>query len=398
MQRLTRIACVLAALAGPIARGQSDGPRQFGETPLAVSAEVAFPHLKIHRPVLVTHAGDRSGRLFVVSQLGKIHVFTPQPGVERTRVFLDISSRVAYKDSEFELGLVGLAFHPQYQQNGQFFICYTPADDRLTTIVSRFRVSKFSADRADAKSEEELFRVQRPFWNHVGGTLAFGPDGMLYIALGDGGAANDPYGNGQNTGVLLGKILRIDVDRGEQGKTYAIPKDNPFADGGGGARPEIWAYGIRNVWRFSFDRASGQMWAGDVGQDLWEEIDLLRKGGNYGWRLREGWHEFKDSGVGPRDDLIEPIWEYSHEIGKSIIGGHVYRGQRVRELVGKYLYADYVSGKLWALDYDQKNQKVVANYRLRGDNLPVMSFGEDEAGEAYFSTEFGRIYRFRSGE
>ena len=260
--------------------------------------------------------------------------------------------------------------------------------------ISRFRVSKDDPNRADPDCEERLLAIEHPFWNHKGGTLAFGPDGYLYIAVGDGGLANDPYGNGQNLKTLLAKILRIDVDHHDPGKKYAVPKDNPFADQGDKALGEIWAYGLRNPWRIAFDRQTGTLWCADVGQDLWEEIDIITKGGNYGWRLREGVHRFGPKGSDPRSDLIEPIWEYHHDIGKSVTGGHVYRGKKLPQLAGCYLHADYVSGKVWALKVDDKFN-VVANYAIQGNVSPIMSFGEDEQGEVYYTTDGGQIYRFR---
>ncbi|MCH9053211.1 MAG: PQQ-dependent sugar dehydrogenase [Proteobacteria bacterium] len=226
-----------------------------------------------------------------------------------------------------------------------------------------------------------------------GGTIVFGPDGYLYIVLGDGGKANDPFGNGQNLETLLGSILRIDVDHQDAGKKYAIPQDNPFV-GHAKARPEIYAYGLRNIWRMSFDRETGDLWAGDVGQDLWEEINIIRKGGNYGWNVREANHKFGPNGSGPRKDLIDPIWEYHHDIGKSITGGHVYRGKRVPALVGKYIYADYVSTLIWALDYDAKAGEVRGNHPISSEKLAIMSFGEDEMGEVYFFATDGKLYRF----
>jgi quinoprotein glucose dehydrogenase len=238
-------------------------------------------------------------------------------------------------------------------------------------------------------------RINHPYWNHKGGTIAFGPDGYLYIAVGDGGAANDPHGNGQNLKTPLGKILRIDVNGKDEGKEYAVPADNPFVNKKDAAG-EIWAYGLRNVWRHAFDRETGTLWAGDVGQDLWEEIDIIVKGGNYGWNLREGFHKFGPKGVEPRADLIEPVWEYHHNVGKSITGGVVYRGKRAPQLVGKYLYGDYVTNRLWALDYDIEAKKVIANYSLgKSENKPVITFGEDEAGEVYFTDFFGFIWWFK---
>ncbi len=371
-----------------------DPPQPMPDTPLAIKAVRAFPELKFRRPVLLTHAGDGSNRMFVCSQPGKIFVFPNQPDVEEADTFLDIEKKTIYKDEEFEEGLLGLAFHPQFKKNGEFFIYYT--EPPHISVISRMRVSKDDPNKADPNSEEQLLRIQQPFWNHNGGTILFGPDGYLYIGLGDGGSANDPFKNGQNPKTLLGKILRIDVDHKDAGKNYAIPKDNPFADKSDAA-PEAFALGVRNIWRMSFDRKTGQLWAADVGQDLWEEINIITKGGNYGWSLREGLHKFKD-GSDPRPDLIEPVWEYHHSVGKSITGGVVYRGQKLPELTGCYLYGDFVSGKLWALKYDDKAKRVTSNYLLQGDNLPVMTYGEDEQGEVYFTTPFGQIFTFAKGE
>jgi glucose/arabinose dehydrogenase len=334
--------------------------------------------------------------VFVPSQLGTIYVFPNDPAVEEPKVFLDIHERVVYEDKENEKGVLGMAFHPRYRENGELFVYYTPTGTSKphTIAVSRFKVSKTNPDQADPNSEERLLEVEQPFWNHKGGTLAFGPDGCLYVVLGDGGLANDPFGNGQKLGTLLGKILRVDVDHRDGDKKYAIPRDNPFVNQPG-ARGEIWAYGLRNPWRIAFDRETGTLWCGDVGQDLWEEIDLIVKGGNYGWNVREGFHRFGPKGVDPRSDIVEPIWEYHHETGKSITGGHVYRGKKLPQLVGCYLYADYVSGKVWALKYDEAAKKVVANYSIRGNVMPIMSFGEDEQGESYYTTDTGRINGFR---
>jgi quinoprotein glucose dehydrogenase len=364
---------------------------------LDVTAERAFPNLRLNRPIIVTHAGDGSSRLFVASQLGKIHVFPNRQDIKESelKLFIDMEPKVVYHDNMNEEGLLGFAFHPKFKEIGQFFLYYSTTDGDHTTVVSRFRVSKDDPDKADPASEEELLRIAHPYWNHKGGTLAFGPDGFLYIAVGDGGAANDPHGNGQSLKTMLGKLLRIDVDRRDQGKKYAVPADNPFVKTKGAA-PEIWAYGLRNVWRHAFDRETGLLWAGDVGQDIWEEIDIIEKGGNYGWNVREGKHPFGPKGAGPRPDLIDPIWEYHHNVGKSITGGLVYRGSQAPALAGKYLYADYVTNKLWALDYDSERKKVVANYSLHGgENKPVITYGEDEAGEVYFTDAFGFIWWFK---
>ena len=377
------------------------------DTPLAVSTERAFPNLEFKRPIVVTHAGDGSNRVFVAEQEGIIKVFSNDQEIDEATVFLDIEERVVYADDKNEEGLLGFAFHPKFKQNGEFFVYYTSTEADLLSKISRFRVSKDNPNVADPASEEVILRVPQPYWNHNGGTILFGTDGFLYIALGDGGSGNDPHGHGQNLTTLLGSILRIDVDHKSDDKNYSIPKDNPFVGktvpaGPRGkmvpVREEIYAYGLRNVWRMAFDRKTGSLWAGDVGQNLWEEINIIKSGGNYGWNIREAKHWFRpDGNDADRPDLIDPILEYHHDIGKSITGGSVYRGTRVPELVGKYLYADYVSGLLWALEYDEATGKVVANYSLTGDKLPVMSFGEDEKGDIYFTTPFGSLFRFRSG-
>ena len=371
-----------------------DPPQPMPDTPLAIKAVRAFPELKFRRPVLLTNAGDGTNRIFVCSQPGKIFVFPNKPDIEEAETFLDWEKKTVYKDEEFEEGILGLTFHPKFKTNGEFFMYYTEVPH--ISVISRFKVSKDNPNKADPASEEQILRIPQPYWNHNGGTIAFGPDGFLYIGLGDGGAGNDPHKNGQNPNTMLGKILRIDVDHQDAGKKYAVPKDNPWV-GQAGAATEAYAMGIRNTWRMSFDRQTGALWQADVGQDLWEEINLITKGGNYGWNLREGMHKFKD-GSDKKPDLIEPIWEYHHTVGKSITGGYVYRGKKVPELVGCYLYGDFVSGKLWGLKYDDKAKKVTANYALQGDNLPVMTYGEDEAGEVYFTTPFGQIFTFAKGE
>jgi glucose/arabinose dehydrogenase len=383
---------------------------EVDESPLSIGAEVAFPNLEwtgwspedesgkvvALRPILLTHAGDGSNRVFVPTQQGVVHVFANDPAAAKTSVFLDITPRIRYLDKQNEEGLLGMAFHPKFKQNGEFFIFYTDVKSRMANVVSRFRVSKSNPNQADPASEEEIIRFEKPYWNHDGGTILFGRDGYLYITHGDGGNFNDPHENGQNLNTLLGKVLRIDVDRKEDGKNYAIPKDNPFA-GKKDAKPEIWAYGLRNIWRMAFDRKTGELWAGDVGQNLYEEIDIIKKGGNYGWNIRESLHPFGAKGVDVRPDLIDPIWEYHHDLGKSITGGLVYRGKNIPELDGAYLYADYVSARIWALWYDAAKGRVVANREIKGNGIPIPSFGEDEKGEAYFlvhnATGKG-IYRF----
>ena len=379
---------------------------EVDESPLPLETAVAFPQLKWTgwkgetdsgkivpiRPIVLTHAGDGSNRVFVATEHGVIHVFPNDQAVKETKIFLDIQERVSYNDNQNEEGFLGLCFHPKYKDNGEFFVFYTPKYEttkgkkqNLKNRVSRFKVSKDDPNKADVASEEVLLTFDKPFWNHDGGTICFGPDGYLYVTHGDGGAANDPFDNGQNLNSHLGKILRIDIDKKEDGRNYAIPKDNPFV-GKENVKPEIWSYGWRNIWRMAFDRKTGQLWAGEVGQNLWEEINIVEKGGNYGWNRRESQHPFGVKGMGLNDKMIEPIWEYHHDIGKSITGGHVYRGPRLPELEGMYLYADYVSAKIWALKYDESKKRVVANRPIKDRAAPIMSFGEDEKGEVYLMT------------
>ncbi len=395
MPILVAVMALVCANANTRVSAQATTPK-IDRSSSEYGVEDAFPNLRIPRPVVLTHAGDGSRRIFVGTQFGKIHVFPKDRDVEETKIFLDLRAKVTYKEIENEEGFLGLTFHPEYRQNGFFFVYYTTKDAPNTSVISRFQVSPNDPDRADPKSEREILRIPQTSWNHNGGTLVFGPDGYLYIGLGDGGRTRDPLGHGQNLSTLLGSILRIDVDHQEDGKNYAVPPDNPFVNRPG-ARPEIWAYGLRNVWRMAFDPKTGLLWAADNGEDLWEEIDIIRRGGNYGWSLREGRHKFTLRGSGPRDDLIEPIWEYHHRVGMSIIGGCVYRGPRLPELDGAYLYGDYVVGALWALRYDPHTRQVTENRAIKGTDLPVMTFGEDEDGEVYVTTMLGGgiIYWFK---
>jgi glucose/arabinose dehydrogenase len=384
---------------------------QVDERPLNVAVIPAFPQLKWPdwllgadtgqprdaRPLLIMGAGDGTNRVFAGSEYGTIHVWPNTPEADKMATFLDIRDRVPYDDKQNEEGFLGLAFHPRFKENGQFFVYYTakPTEENPhLSVISRFRVSRKDPNRADPQSEEVILRIPQPYSNHNGGTLVFGPDGYLYIGLGDGGLANDPLGNGQNLKTLLGSILRIDIDHKDPGMQYAIPKDNPFASRGDAARGEIWAYGIRNVWRITFDRITGELWAGDVGQDTWEEVDIITRGGNYGWNLREAMHPFGPNGIPPRPDLVEPIWEYNHSVGKSITGGNVYRGKQVPKLRGAYLYADYVTGQIWALWYDREKKQVTANRTIQQKGQPILSFGEDDQGETYFVIQSGGIYKF----
>ena len=360
-----------------------------------VAIETAFPNLSFTRPVELQNAGDGSNRLFVMEQHGIIRVFENKPNVSNSSVFLDISARV--NDSGNEQGLLGLAFHPKYKNNGYFYVDYTAANPNRT-VISRFKVSEQDSNIAIADSELILLEFNQPYSNHNGGKIIFGPnDGYLYIGTGDGGSYGDPSCNAQNRSTLLGAILRIDVNNNSSHGNYSIPPDNPFHQNSQGFREEIYAYGLRNPWRFSFDPETGRLWAADVGQDLWEEIDLIVKGGNYGWSIFEGNHCYNspwpcDSLPCDTTGLKMPIWEYNHNVGQSVTGGYVYRGTLVPELFGKYVYADFVSGRIWTLEYSGPGNAI--NQELFDTSLQIASFGIDSSGELYFCAFDGKIYHF----
>ena len=402
MNRLLRLFLVIpmmALLAVPAfaQKKEVEGPPIPNDPILSVLPKKTFTNLRIRRPVTITNAGDASNRVFFAEQQGVILAVPNDPQVEETEVFMDIEDSVRFNPKQNEEGLLGLAFHPNFKENGEFFLYYT-VKKGLVSHVSRFKTKD---GKGDPESEEVLLTIEQPFWNHNGGSIEFGPDGYLYIALGDGGKANDPFGNGQNLGTWLGSILRIDVDKKENGQNYGIPADNPFVNTKG-AKPEIYAYGLRNVWRLTFDRETGACWVGDVGQNLWEEIDIITNGGNYGWNVREGLHPFSEEFAKSGAKYIDPIFEYHHNVGKSITSGFVYRGKKVPQLVGKFLYADYVTGKVWALEYDYETKKVGKNYRIEEpSNPPVVCFGETEDGEVLMCAifgDYGSIYEFVSAE
>jgi uncharacterized repeat protein (TIGR01451 family) len=337
----------------------------------------------LNRPTQITHAGDGSQRLFVVEQNGLVRIIRNQALVEQS--FLDISGRVSCCG---ERGLLGLAFPPHYANKGYFYVNYTDASGN--TVVARYHVT-MDPDVADPNSEEILLTIIQPFANHNGGHLAFGPDGYLYIGTGDGGSGGDPHNNGQSLTTLLGKILRIDVESGA--RRYAIPPTNPFASISA-YRGEIWAFGLRNPWRFSFDRQTGDLYIGDVGQSAYEEIDFQPTsssgGENYGWRIMEGTHCYNASSC-TRSGLTFPVVEYDHSQGCSVTGGVVYRGQRFPRLAGKYLYGDYCSGRIWGLTLLSDSQE---NTQLFDAPYPISTFGEDEAGEVYLADyDAGAIYQ-----
>jgi glucose/arabinose dehydrogenase len=335
-------------------------------------------------PVGLTNAKDGSNRLFIVEQAGRIRIV--RDGTLSGTPFLDLTSSVAYDGGEE--GLLGLAFHPDFKNNGRFFVDFTANRPNLKTIIAEFQVSPSNPDIA-VPTEHVLLQIDQPFSNHNGGQLAFGPDGFLYIGMGDGGSGGDPHGNGQNRNALLGKILRIDVDHQAP---YAIPTDNPFVSGGGA--PEIWAWGFRNPWRFSFDRATGRLFVGDVGQNLYEEVDLVEEPGNFGWNIMEGLHCYSPASGCDTTGLITPIHEYGHSVGICVIGGYVYRGNQYPLLQGIYLFGDYGTRKIWALT--ENNYGTWTKTDLLNTEFYISSFGEDEAGELYVVDLGGSVYRIHA--
>jgi glucose/arabinose dehydrogenase len=367
------IACGTNQTAAPTSLPATILPAATESAPTEIPAPRSFPNAESYQWEMILAGLSRpvdiqfiQGKMFIVEKHGTIRVV--ENGQLREEPFLNIVDRV--NDKGNEMGLLGLAFHPDYSSNGFFYVNYTGAGGNT-------RISRFQAN--DPNSEKILLTVNQPYQNHNGGVLAFGPDGYLYAGLGDGGSAGDPYKNGQNTQVLLGKILRIDVNNGDP---YSIPSDNPFGN-------EVWAYGLRNPWRMSFDRMTGDLWIGDVGQGKWEEVDYLPKGqgvgANFGWSVVEGNHNY-DGEMQPV--FLLPVAEYSHAEGCSITGGYVYRGA-MTEWDGIYLYADYCSGKVWGL---MLVDGVWQNKLLFETGELITTFGQDEFGEIYFASDRGGIY------
>jgi glucose/arabinose dehydrogenase len=348
----------------------------------------ALPGVTFNLPVELTSPDDGSDRVFVLEQAGKIKV-AHTSGNAITSMFLDITNKV---ESGGEKGLLGLAFHPDYKTNGYFYVNYTRGNP-LQTLIARYKASTANPDVADPASEQILLTYSQPYSNHNGGKVAFGNDGYLYIAAGDGGSGGDPENRAQNRKELLGKILRIDVNHSSSNLSYSIPADNPYRNNTLGYREEIYAYGLRNPWRFSFHRLTGSLWAGDVGQNRVEEVDIIEKGGNYGWRITEA-NECYGSNSCDKAGLIAPVWSYNQgtETGRSVTGGYVCEDKNLPGLKGKYIYGDYVSGNIWALTLSGKI--AVKNELLTTLSGGLSSFGEDNKNNLYaLAYGSGKIYK-----
>ena len=358
--------------------------------------ETAFPALSFANPVELTHAGDGSGRLYVGEKAGRIRSFDNVRTATTATTVLDVTGLVRNLN---DLGFLGFAFHPDFAANGHVYVHYSGRPDGRT-VLARYTRSAANPAVFDPASAQVLLEVAQRYVDHKGGKLAFGPDGYLYLSLGDGGGESgvggDPQNNAQNRAVLLGKMLRLDVDRPAPGLNYGIPPTNPYAGNTDGFREEIFAYGLRNVWKFSFDRATGALWAADVGQGLWEEIDLIESGGNYGWRVMEGAHCFNPSTGCVQTGLTLPVFEYANAgaNGCSVTGGTVYRGTRNPDLTGRYVYSDYCSGTVSALSVGGGTP---TNQAVLQAGFGVVGFGEDAEGELYvlkLATGASSIRRF----
>ncbi len=378
-----------AASETPISTGtdmdESKTPLPSSGALPSVRSEIVFPSVSFDRMVYLAHPDGMPERLYLVLQPGRIMVFDNVANPPPPQTFLDIRGRVS--DRGNEEGLLGLAFDPDFKDNGYFYVYHSAASPRRS-VIARYQASP-DAESADINSERIIMEIGQPFSNHNGGHIAFGPDGYLYVGLGDGGSGGDPRGHGQDLSTLLGTILRIDVSTLDETGSYAVPQDNPFA-GVEGVRPEIWAYGLRNPWRFSFDRETGDLWAGDVGQNKLEEIDIIKPGANYGWNIMEGSSCFRDAGC-DREGLEPPVAEYGRDGGCSVTGGYVYRGSRIPSLVGAYVYGDFCTGNIWALRHD--GSRATQQARIAGTNLQIASFAEGPDGEIYVLSFTGEITR-----
>jgi len=343
------------------------------EPPAPYQMVRTFPKLKFNEALEIAPVPGRKAWI-VAERPGAIYTFDADPARAEKKLVIDVGHTI-----------YGAVLHPQFETNGYLYVTSVPDPKNVTDDGTR--IVRYTIDPETMTGDTKSAKILLTYANggHNGTCLRFGPDGFLYLSTGDASGIADSRQTGQDISDLYGSILRIDVDHESGGKPYSIPKDNPFANTKG-ARPEVYAYGIRQAWKISHDTATGQLWAGEVGQNLYEEINLIKKGGNYGWNAREALHPFGGRGSGPKPEFIEPIWEYHHEVGRSITGGGVYNGKKHPELVGHYLYADYTSSKIWALKYDAKEGRVTANRPIPDKSRPVISFGEDEKGEMYLLT------------
>ena len=357
--------------------------------------ENAFPNLTFVDPVGIHHAGDGSNRLFIVEQEGRIKVFDNDSNTTSSQTFLDIRSIVDQDGGYTEEGLLGLAFHPNYSENGYFYVNYTDYSPKRN-VIARYSVDPGNPNEADYFSSEVILEVNQPYNNHNGGQMEFGSDGYLYISFGDGGSAGDPQENGQDLSTLLGTIIRIDVDNPSDNMNYSIPSDNPFIDTAN-ARAEIYAYGLRNVWRFSWDPVTDLLWAADVGQNAWEEIDIISSGLNYGWNEMEASHCYPPGSNCNPDDFELPIWEYELYVDGvcSVTGGYVYRGSDIFSLRGKYIYGDWCTGNIWSLEASDNGNYI--NEDVIRTDINITSFGVDQNNELFFCGG-QRLYKLTSNE
>jgi len=387
MARTNVLCAALSVMIFAVGCGDSGGNRSASPS-LLQAPTLALLVSGLSSPLGLEQPNDGSGRLFVVEQGGRIKII--QNGAVLATPFLDISSKIT---TGGEMGLLGVTFHPNYSANGKLYVNYVrTVSGQIQSVIAEYTASPANANQVNVATERILLTVDQVsnFNNHKAGQLAFGPDGLLYFGLGDGGSGGDPFGHGQSTSTLLGKLMRIDVNSTDPGLQYHVPSDNPFA--GGGGLPEIWAFGFRNPWRFSFDRGTGRLFLADVGQDQFEEIDIVQKGGNYGWNVMEGMHCFNPPSGCNTAGLTLPIAEYSHAEGNAVIGGFVYRGANLPSLRGVYVFGDLGTGKIFVLQETSPN--MFTRTLLTTTGKTISSFGQDQAGELYLvDIGAGNIFR-----
>ena len=355
----------------------------------------AYPNLSFVDPVGIYNSNDGTNRIFILEQQGKIKVFDNNSDTGLSTTFLDIRSIVDQDGGYTEEGLLGLAFHPSYSENGLFYINYTSHNPRRN-IIAQYSVSTNNINQADINSEVIILEVNQPYTNHNGGQISFGPDGYLYIIFGDGGSAGDPLGHGQNLSTLLGSLVRIDIDNPSNNLNYGIPSDNPFIIPLS-ARDEIYAYGLRNMWRFSWDFETGFLWGADVGQNAFEEINIIESGLNYGWNILEANECYPIGSDCNFTELEPPVWEYELYVDDvcSITGGYVYKGNSIWSLKDKYIYGDWCTGDIWSLDYNNDGNHI--NQHILRSNINITSFGMDEENNLLFCGN-NSIYKIISNE